>query len=314
VYEVDQSAATTAFTFDANGNLTSDGVRTFEWDARNQLVAVNVGAHRSEFTYDGMQRRVQETEKENTVVQSDIRVLWCGAQICEERAGDGAIVTRRVFQSGEQVAAAGTFFTRDHLASVLEATDGSSALLARYAFDPTGRRILVSGTDVTRVGFTGDRRQDAGGLWFTLHRALDSDAGRWVSEDPLGLRGGTDLFEYAWNNPIHFVDPIGLEATSNWYGNYCGPGGSGPTKDGLDVACQRHDDCYGRLGLGGIKDAMSTGSECKQNCDDRLCHEASDFRSYDVKSAIARGGLLLIFCRSRVPPPPNPFPPQWNPM
>ncbi len=56
---------------DANGNLTSDGSRTFEWDARNQLLAVNVGSHRSEFTYDGDRRRVRVVEKESSVVQSD---------------------------------------------------------------------------------------------------------------------------------------------------------------------------------------------------------------------------------------------------
>ena len=38
-YEVDVAEAAKKFTYDANGNLTSDGARTFEWDARNQLVA-----------------------------------------------------------------------------------------------------------------------------------------------------------------------------------------------------------------------------------------------------------------------------------
>jgi len=54
---------------DANGNLTADGTRTFEWDARNQLVAVIVAAHRSEFTCDGFQRRARTVEKEYGVVQ-----------------------------------------------------------------------------------------------------------------------------------------------------------------------------------------------------------------------------------------------------
>jgi len=74
---------------DANGNLTGDGTRTFEWDARNQLLAVDVGSHRSEFTYDGEQRRVRIVEKESSVVQSDAKVIWCGSEICEERAADG---------------------------------------------------------------------------------------------------------------------------------------------------------------------------------------------------------------------------------
>lgn len=52
-YQVESTGSTKSFTYDANGNLTGDGSRTSEWDARNQLVAVNVGAHRSEFSYDG---------------------------------------------------------------------------------------------------------------------------------------------------------------------------------------------------------------------------------------------------------------------
>lgn len=55
---------------DANGDLTSDGTRTFEWDARNQLVAINVGTHRSEFAYDGLQRRVRVADKENGAAPS----------------------------------------------------------------------------------------------------------------------------------------------------------------------------------------------------------------------------------------------------
>ena len=36
---------------DLPGNLTADGTRTFEWDAEDRLVAVDIGTHRSEFTY-----------------------------------------------------------------------------------------------------------------------------------------------------------------------------------------------------------------------------------------------------------------------
>ena len=86
---------------DANGNLSSDGTRTFAWDARNQLVAVSVGTHRSEFSCDGDQCRVRIIGKENGVVQSDTQVLWCETAICEERAADGATVTRRAFGLGE---------------------------------------------------------------------------------------------------------------------------------------------------------------------------------------------------------------------
>ena len=62
-YEIGVTGSTKTFTYDANGNLTSDGIRTFEWDALNQLAAVDVGTHRSEFTYDGDRRRVRVVER-----------------------------------------------------------------------------------------------------------------------------------------------------------------------------------------------------------------------------------------------------------
>ena len=37
----------------------------------------------------------------------------------------------------------------------------------------------------------------------------DPDAGRFVSQDPIGLAGGVNLFQYA-PNPLSWVDPLGL--------------------------------------------------------------------------------------------------------
>jgi RHS repeat-associated protein len=306
-------------TFDANGNLTSDGSRTFEWDARNELVAVTEGDHRSEFSYDALQRRTREIEKEGDVVTSDVRVLWCGEQPCDERSSDGASVVRRMFWWGEETGVTATFFARDHLSSVRDVTNDTDAVIARYSFDSFGRRTLSGGNDVTRLGFSGDRWHESSGLWLTQYRPLDVQLGPWAAEDPLGFKGGSDFYAYSWNNPIRFIDPFGLKPAStwsNWYGNYCGPGGSGSTKDGLDVACQHHHSCYDTLGLGGIGDAMSVGSDCKQNCDHRLCQEASDFHPTDFESARAKILVMLIFCRSRVPiiRPPDMLPSRWNPM
>jgi RHS repeat-associated protein len=218
-YEVDVSDAPKTFTYDANGNLTGDGTRTFEWDARNQLVAVNVGTHRSEFVYDGLQRRVRMIEKENGATTSDTRVLWCETAICGERAADGTSVRRRAFglgepfgyAQGEQVAGQARFFTTDHLGSVREVTDPASTLLARYAFDPWGRRTVTAGSDVTTVGFTGHRTHTSSGLALTLYRGYDAGLGRWVSEDPIGLAGGINRFSYVRNRVVVRVDPLGLQ-------------------------------------------------------------------------------------------------------
>lgn len=194
-------------------------------------------------------------EKESGVTQSDTKVVWCENEICEERA-DGTTVTRRAFSLGEQVAGATRFFAANHLGSVEEVTDNTSALLARYAFDPWGRRIVTAGTEVTSVGYAGYRWHSNGSLSLTLYRGYDADLGRWVSQDPIGSQGGSNFFAYAENNPVRFNDPLGLAIwictrkgfTKNGPGNHsyfwndrkgtcCGMGSTtscsegGPTKD-----------------------------------------------------------------------------------
>lgn len=53
----------TTFAHDANGNLTSNGRRTFDYDARNRLVRVSVaGQWKSDFVYDGLGRLRVRTE------------------------------------------------------------------------------------------------------------------------------------------------------------------------------------------------------------------------------------------------------------
>jgi RHS repeat-associated protein len=236
-YDVTLSGTGRTFSYDANGNLTADGKRTFEWDARNQLVAVNVGAHRSEFTYDGLKRRVRIVEKENGITQSDIRSVWGEQTALEDRDADGTTVNRRMFQLGEQVAAAARFFATDHVGSVSELTGSSGTLLARYQYDPWGRRTVSVGTNLTDAGFGELRQNEIVGLSLARHRAYDAELGRWISEDPIGFAGGVNVYGYVENAPVSFVDPQGLLRYKSGV-----PNASGELKEVLECT----ERCFGK--------------------------------------------------------------------
>ncbi len=237
-YEVDVTGAPKTFTYDANGNMTFDGTRTFEWDARDQLVSVTAGTHRTEFTNDGLQRRLRVVEKESGLTQSAQLTVWCGSEVCEERTEVGSLATRLAFTLGEQVGGVTQFFAPDHLRSNHAVTSGAAILTARYSFNPWGRRPIESGTDVTAVGFTAHRWHSASAAWLSAYRVVDSESGRWLREDPLerllnqpggmltagrdpgiqtiGARRGliqlrqTNLYSYVENRPTVLRDPLGL--------------------------------------------------------------------------------------------------------
>ncbi|MGH2607712.1 MAG: RHS repeat-associated core domain-containing protein, partial [Tepidiformaceae bacterium] len=53
---------------------------------------------------------------------------------------------------------------------------------------------------------------DAPGLSFYRNRYYDQTTGRWTQEDPIGIAGGVNLYQYVGNNPATFTDPFGLRA------------------------------------------------------------------------------------------------------
>jgi RHS repeat-associated protein len=208
-YEIENAGSAKTFTFDANGNITSDGVRTFNWDGRNQLIAVEVGAHRTEFTYNGARQRVGIRELENSFTISERKLLWCGQDLCEERDASN-VVMRRYFYHGMQDNGTAHFFTRDHLGSNREVVDSNEAVEAHYDYEPFGARTTISGALESTVGFGGHYWHSASNLVLAPYRAYDSSSARWTSEDPLGTVDGPNLFAYVANNPVSWRDPTGL--------------------------------------------------------------------------------------------------------
>jgi RHS repeat-associated protein len=217
-YQVTTTGSAAALSYDANGNLTSDGARTFEWDGANRLTAVNQGSHRSEFSHDGWGHRVRIVEKDSGAVTSDRRFLWCGTTLCEERDASGAGVVRRFFAQGMEDGGTPFFYAMDHLGNVRELTDASGTVRARYDYDPYGRATKLSGDKDSVFTFAGLLSHSATGLMLATFRAYDPGLGRWTSRDPIGLAGGLNSYAYAGGAPVDAVDPLGLLHPGPVYG------------------------------------------------------------------------------------------------
>jgi RHS repeat-associated protein len=211
-YEVSVSGSSKTFTFDANGNMTGDGTRTFEWDAENRLITYTEGDVSISFEYDGRGRRTRLTKVVDTSTVKDVRFLWCGDEICEERDNSGANVVRRFFEYGYWDTSGGHFFTRDHLRNVREVVDPAQIVADRYDYDSYGQvSVDFSSTD-NPIRFTGHYLEETSGLVLTLYRAYDPALGQWLSEDPIEHRDGLSLYGYALGNPIRYYDSLGLFA------------------------------------------------------------------------------------------------------
>ncbi|MBO3087834.1 RHS repeat-associated core domain-containing protein [Cellulomonas sp. zg-ZUI40] len=88
----------------------------------------------------------------------------------------------------------------------LGGADGSVS--ARWSFDPFGVASVSGDVHGADLGFTG-RQLDGAGLTFHRARYYDAGLGRFISEDPIGFAGGSNLYAYGANAPTVFTDPTG---------------------------------------------------------------------------------------------------------
>ncbi len=214
----------TQLDYDLNGNLktrtNASGITTYQWDALDRLITIIYpDTSRSEFTYDGFSRRVRIVEKDATsTITSDKRHLWDELQLAEERATDGTTVNKRFYDEGVELVTgptAGDYTYRtDHLGSIREVVSSTGALAARYDYSAWGEPDLVSGAFDLDFRFTGHYYHQASGLHLAPFRAYDSNAGRWISRDPIEEDGGLNLYGYVENNPQTLRDLLGLQATT----------------------------------------------------------------------------------------------------
>jgi RHS repeat-associated protein len=100
-------------------------------------------------------------------------------------------------------------FMTDALGSVFGLSNSSGTVPTTYAYEPYGAATLSGSASGNALQFTG-RENDGTGLYYNRFRYYSPRYGRFISEDPRGFAGGTNLYGYTGGNPTNFTDPLGL--------------------------------------------------------------------------------------------------------
>ena len=192
-------------TWDANGNLTSDGVNGYIWDARNRLAQVSNDLPN---TYDAFNRRIV-----GSLNGASTSYLYDGWNVVQEQ-GNGAVSANLLTGLGldELISRGGATFLTDALGSGMALYAGGSSVQAAYGYDPYGVVSATGNEGGNSYKFTGREQSGITGLILLRNRHYNPGWGRFVSEDPIGLRGGINLYAYAGQDPVDVTDPDGLQS------------------------------------------------------------------------------------------------------
>ena len=201
-----------ALGYDGEGRLTRDASYTYTWDELGQLIEVRNKTDASlvaSYQYDAIGRRMAKTFGGSTV-----KYLHDGANPIQIQDGSGN-PTEHLLAGGVDEWLARTSgaqtqtYVSDALGSVLRLTDATGAKLVDYTYDPYGGASNDGPVNTNRFQYAG-REIEVAGLYFNRARYLRPKWGRFISQDPIGLKGGDNLYSYLLGNPLGDTDPTGL--------------------------------------------------------------------------------------------------------
>jgi RHS repeat-associated protein len=236
------------FTYDADGNLTSDGLVDYTWDAENRLVRMETNASAQlagfphtliEFKYDYMGRRVQKRviDVDRNVELSSRRFLYDGWNLVAEYLAPGGATVGELVRSytwGLDIAlsttnAGGvgallqitdhasrktflpTYDGNGNITSLLNADTG--ALAAVYEYSAFGEPLRAQTIDSTVADqpfrFSTKWTDLETGLVYYGHRYYDPHQGRFINRDPIEEEGGLNLYGFCANDAINRWDVLG---------------------------------------------------------------------------------------------------------
>ncbi|MBI6743565.1 RHS repeat-associated core domain-containing protein, partial [Pseudomonas syringae] len=102
------------------------------------------------------------------------------------------------------------YFHTDQIGTPLEMTDAEGQIVWQAKYRPWGaiEKLVVNEVE-QNLRFQGQYFDVETGLHYNTFRYYDPEIGRFITQDPIGLAGGLNLYQYA-PSPIAWVDPLGL--------------------------------------------------------------------------------------------------------
>jgi RHS repeat-associated protein len=226
------------YRYDPWGNLIEkstgyDKLQTFSYDCENRLVhaeTLREGKLESwgKYRYDSLGRRVRKQAEINGQVEEK-RFLWQGLRmLCEKtpeksilylyEPGSYAPLARVDHAEGEEQKL--YYFHTDQIGTPLELTDSEGSIVWQATYRSwAALEHLAVGEVEQNLRFQGQYFDEETGLHYNTFRYYDPEAGRFVSQDPIGLEGGINLYRYA-PNPTGWFDPWGWECWGTARKNY----------------------------------------------------------------------------------------------
>jgi len=209
----------TFYNYDEDGFLASrvngNDETLYDYSSRGELLGVSLSEGiRIDYLHDPLGRRIAK-KVNGTIVE---KYLWQGiTRLLGVYDGADNLLMRFEYADSRMPVAMTKgglryYLVYDQVGSLRAVSDANGNVVKSIEYDSFGK-IYHDSDETFRVpfGFAGGLHDQDTGLVRFGYRDYDPEIRRWTAKDPILFAGGdTDLYGYVLNDPINFVDPLGL--------------------------------------------------------------------------------------------------------
>ncbi|HNX15652.1 MAG TPA: RHS repeat-associated core domain-containing protein, partial [Oscillospiraceae bacterium] len=225
------------YTYDANDRMltetTGEGTTNYTYDNNGSQLTTTIGASTTTNTYDLFGQLKSYIDINSVVINyaygpdglrtcktsgnSTTTYVWDGGNITNEFVSvtvNGNTTTtenRYVYGIGRVKAFLGmteVYYLYNARGDVINLIDTACDIIKSYVYDAFGIETNPSVTDANPFRYCGEYFDKETETYYLRARYYKPNTGRFLSEDP--IRYGLNIYTYCNNNPILYIDPIGL--------------------------------------------------------------------------------------------------------
>ena len=101
----------------------------------------------------------------------------------------------------------------DHLGTPRIATNDKKETVWKANYSPFGKATLETNKITLNLRLPGQYHDNETGTHYNYLRDYDPETGRYITSDPIGLKGGVNTYAYVGGDPLGLLDPLGLKAS-----------------------------------------------------------------------------------------------------